>query len=117
MIDLGERVHIANPNARDETPGERALHQEFGLLAVLDVPIAKVMRPDRLPIDPAKFVEIRIVFEECGPGIGRRKCPSVAILLGPRHRLVEVGLQKQNWALTARVGEPRRIACDVTVFA
>src|SRR5690606_12065326 len=88
-----------NTDAFDEVPGKAALQQELRLLPFLASP--PIPRLYSGPIDLAEVRQVAAILKEIRAGIRQSERPTLILLMRPRNRCLEVGLEVEDWTLAA----------------
>ena len=87
----------------NQVPRKTLLDQKLRLLAFLALP--PVPGLDGVPVDLLQLIEITAILEEAGAGIRQREGPAAFILIGPIDDRSKIGLQVNDWALPAAIGQ------------
>src|SRR5690606_38949286 len=92
-----------NTDAFDEVPGKAALQQELRLLPFLASP--PIPRLYSGPIDLAEVRQVAAILKEIRAGIRQSERPTLILLMRPRNRCLEVGLEVEDWTLAAAINQ------------
>ncbi len=97
------RCPIDDPDALDQFPGEEALYEELGLLAVFAR--MPVQSSDCLPIQAVKTLRIAPVIEEIRPCVGISKRPALLLSSGPIDSSGEIGFKVDDLLLASGISK------------
>src|SRR4051812_25508880 len=99
---IGDRAHRL-----DEIPGERAVHEELGLLGLLDCRASKVGGCHGIPIDLVQLGGVGSEARVPCACVRKGERPPLVVLASPGDDGMKVGLQVDDRRLTTAVGKVR----------